>query len=489
MKNINSATCIDGYKMDHRRQYDPRVSGVLANFTPRGSRIEEVDKVTFFGLQYFLKKYMQWDDFFSMSVDQAAEKYTRRINSYLGPNNIGDSHIRALHKLGYLPLVFNALPEGTAVPLRVPMFTIQETIPEFFWLVNYIESIMSATIWGPCTSATQAREMRKVLNTAANLTGTPLGFVDWQGHDFSFRGMFGLEAACMSGAGHLLYFTGTDTVPALDWIQEYYGEGLPENYLLGGSVAATEHSVMCAGGESGELETYSRLLDLYPSGIVSVVSDTWDLWNVVTNILPQLKDKIVSRDGKLVIRPDSGDPVKIICGDSDAPADSPARAGLIELLWNIFGGTINSMGFKELDSHIGAIYGDSITRARAFEICDKLALKGFASGNIVFGIGSYTYQYVTRDTFMFAGKSTWVRFDGVGRPIFKAPKTDNGTKNSAKGRIAVFKDEKNELYLIENATQEQERESLLREVWRNGSFSYNGYKNFKQVRELAQLEI
>ena len=201
--------------------------------------------------------------------------------------------------------------------------------------------------------------------------------------------MSGPEAASLSGAGHLLYFTGTDTVPAIDLIEDYYG--VPEGYLIGGSVAATEHSVMCAGGEMGELETFSRLLDLYPSGIVSVVSDTWDLWQVLTVILPQLKDRIMARNGKLVIRPDSGNPADILCGDPDAPAGSPASKGVVQLLWDIFGGTETSTGHRLLDTHIGSIYGDAITRERAHEITYRLAKNGFASANVVFGIGSYTY--------------------------------------------------------------------------------------------------
>jgi nicotinamide phosphoribosyltransferase len=244
---------------------------------------------------------------------------------------------------------------------------------------------------------------------------------------------------------------------------------VPENYLLGGSVAATEHSVMCAGGEESELDTFNRLLDLYPSGIFSVVSDTWDLWKVLTNILPALKAKIMARDGKMVIRPDSGDPVKIICGDPDAPAGSPASKGVVRLLWEVFGGTLTTTGHKMLDSHIGCIYGDGITYERATEIMQRLESNGFASGNIVLGIGSFNYQYVTRDTFGFAMKATHVTINGQGLSIFKKPVTDDGIKNSARGRIAVIKKD-GVLTLVDNATPEQEEASLLKTVWEDGSF-------------------
>ncbi len=460
---------IDGYKLDHRRQYPAGTTKIYSNFTPRESRIPGVDKVVLFGLQAFLNKLEdEMSGVFHCDIDLVCEQYKKRVDGYLGPNSVGTDHIRALHDLGYIPLEFRALPEGTEVPLRVPMLTVENTHPDFFWLVNYIESFISSELWLPCTSATNALRLRRLLDKFAKATGTAPEFVQWQGHDFSFRGMSGQDAAAMSGAGHLLAFTGTDTLPALDWVEEHYG--VPEGYLLGGSVAATEHSVMCAGGDDGELETFSRLLDLYPTGIVSVVSDTWDLWHVLTGILPQLKDRIMARDGKLVIRPDSGDPADILCGDSEADLGSPARKGVIELLWDLFGGTTTSTGHKLLDSHIGAIYGDSITYDRAFDILSRLRIKGFASGNVVFGVGSYTYQYVTRDTFGFAMKATWAEVNGVGRDLYKAPKTGNGMKTSAKGRLSVLVNNGGELQLTSQATRAQETMSCLRPVWRDGSF-------------------
>lgn len=201
---------------------------------------------------------------------------------------------------------------------------------------------------------------------------------------------------------------------------------------------ATEHSVMCMGGEVSEYDTFKRLItEVYPKGIISIVSDTWDYFAVLTETLPRLKDIIMSREGKVVIRPDSGDPVKIICGDPDAILGTPESKGTIELLWETFGGTTNSKGYKQLDSHIGAIYGDSITYDRARQITSSLISKGFASTNIVFGIGSFTYQYVTRDTFGMAMKATSGVINGKRVTISKNPKTDNGLKKSAKGLLRV----------------------------------------------------
>lgn len=383
---------VDGYKLDHRRQYPAKTERVYSNWTPRMSRIQGQTEVVFLGLQYFIQRYLvdRFErDFFQVDFDKVRVNYLRRLNGYLGPNTIGTDHLEALHELGYLPLKFWALPEGTRVPLRIPMLTVENTHDDFAWLVNYFETIMSNVLWLPCTSATTASRFRDILDRACKASGGIEEFVGWQGHDFSFRGMAGLEAAGLSGLGHLVFFEGTDTIPAIELAEKYYGMDLPYEYLIGGSVAATEHSVMCAGGQMGELETFEHLLNLYPSGIVSVVSDTWDLWNVLTDILPKLKDRIMAREGRLVIRPDSGDPVEIICGDPSAPIGSPAHKGVIQLLWETFGGTTTSTGHRLLDTHIGCIYGDSINYERLTAILDNLWKKGFSSSNMVFGVGSY----------------------------------------------------------------------------------------------------
>jgi nicotinamide phosphoribosyltransferase len=468
----------DFYKVDHRRQYPDFTEYVYSNWTPRTSRVEGVDEVVFFGLQYFLDKYLgeEFDKFFAADVDDVCNEYERRVTGALGPNSVGTAHIRALHELGYLPLEFRAVAEGASVPLKVPMLTVENTDPRFGWLVNYFETIMSAELWMPCTTATTAKRMRALITKWADATGGSKEFIDWQGHDFAMRGMPGLEAAVLSGMAHLTSFTGTDTVPALGAVERYY----PTDGFIGGSVAATEHSVMCAGGQEDEEYTFRRLLNLYPTGILSVVSDTWDLWSVLTGIVPALKDEILARDGKLVIRPDSGDPVKIIIGDEDAPEGSPARKGVVELLWDTFGGTTSDKGYRTLDSHIGAIYGDSINYERAGAILGGLAAKGFASDNIVFGMGSFGYQYVTRDTFGFAMKATDVTIAGEHKAIFKKPVTDNGGKFSAKGRVAVTRVD-GKLTVISEATPEQEAASELKPVWRDGKFLK--HYTFDEVRD------
>lgn len=437
---INPLNHIDFYKADHRRQYPIGTQMVYSNFTARKSKTKS-NSIVFFGLQYFLKEYLidQWKTgFFNLPKDIALKQYKRRMDHALGKDSIDVEHIGALHDIGYLPIEIRAISEGTLVSCGIPVLTICNTDERFFWLTNYLETILSCSLWKACTSATTAFQYRIRFEeykkyTVADVPAFDL--VKWQGHDFSFRGMSSLEDACISGAAHLTSFTGTDTVAAIDFVEKYYNADC-EKELIGGSVPATEHSVMCMGGKETEIETFRRLLKLYPTGILSVVSDTWDFWKVVTEILPALKKEIMERNGKLVIRPDSGDPVKIICGDPDSDSKA-ARDGAIETLWNIFGGTKTEKGFKQLDSHIGLIYGDSITLERQQSILMKLANAGFSSFNIVLGVGSFTYQYVTRDTYGFAVKSTWGMINGQPQEIFKDPKTDDGTKKSLCGLINV----------------------------------------------------
>jgi nicotinamide phosphoribosyltransferase len=428
----------DFYKTGHREQYPKGTENVYSTWTARGSHITGVNYVVAFGLQRFIKKYLIDyfnENFFHKPIAQVLEEYDRVLKATLG-SSPGLDHIAALWDRGYLPLEIKALPEGTIVPLRVPWFTVENTEPGEFWLTNYIETLISCEIWQPSTSATIAHEYRKLFDDYAKLTNPEaIEFTKFQGHDFSFRGMPSVESACGSGLGHLLSFVGTDTIPAILEAEKYYGADVTKE-LVGTSIPATEHSVMCADGQAGEFETYKRLItEVYPSGFISIVSDTWDLWHVITDTLVKLHDLIMARDGRVVIRPDSGDPVDIMCGN---PAlEGPAGKGVIELLWDIFGGTVSSTGYKVLDSHIGAIYGDSITMDRARQICQRLEAKGFASTNAVFGIGSFTYQYQTRDTFGHAIKAGSVTINGVERAISKNPVTDEGTKKSLAGRVAV----------------------------------------------------
>lgn len=381
-------------------------------------------------------------------------------------------------------------------------------------------------------------------------------------HDFSMRGMAGLEASITSGMGHLTSFFGSETIPAINAVEEYYNADA-EKELIAATVPASEHSVMCAGGFDNEFETFKRFItDLYPKGFVSIVSDTWDLWKVVTDYVPRLKDEILARDGRLVIRPDSGNPVDIICGVTEdvvhikdefettedaedfyeekildrvaaitphgkcgvreysmvfeykgeytrvtltniswnrydkqyyfidmwekakfkyEKLDNTIYKGVYELLWDVFGGTVNEKGYKVLDPHIGVIYGDSITIERQKEIYKRLEEKGFAATNLVLGIGSFTYQYRTRDSLGFAMKATWCQINGEPKEIFKKPKTDSGMKNSLKGLIRVDKDENGVYYATDCVTKEQEEGGCLEVVFENGELKKE--VSLKEIRE------
>lgn len=475
----------DFYKTDHRRQYPKGTTKVYSNFTARASRVPGVDSVVVFGVQYFVKEYLirQFDEtFFKAPKGEVLAAYQRRMDTALGPNMVTTEHLAALHDLGYLPITVKALDEGTVVPLKVPLLTITNTHPDFFWVPNFLETLLSNVLWHPITSATTAFEYRKVLDAFAKKTSDAQDFVMWQGHDFSMRGQTSLESSMVNGAAHMLSFFGSDTVPAIDFLETYYRADSSKE-LVGGSVPATEHSVMCLGGQESERDTYHRLLtEVYPKGIVSIVSDTWDYWKVLDETVRGLKGVIMSRDGKFVVRPDSGDPQLILCGDPNS-SDSRERKGTIELLWDIFGGTVNSKGYKQLDPHVGAIYGDSITLDRCRSICSGLEAKGFASTNVVYGIGSYTYQYVTRDTFGFAMKATFGVVDGEPREIFKDPMTDRGVKKSAKGLLCVNES----LQLEECVSADREQEGLLTTVFQDGKLMKD--TSLSEIRERLNSKL
>ena len=557
---------IDSYKIGHKFQYPKGTTKVYSNFTPRSSEYLHVpkqyktNKIVWFGLQAFLMELNDvWKETF---FEQSWESVSKELDMYIpfcGPNGVDKSHFELLWKLKYLPIEIKAIAEGTEVPIGVPVLTITNTLPEFYWLPNFLETWISSALWQASTSATISQVYRKIIDKYADLTGGSKEFVSWQGHDFSVRGMGGIQSAAMSGAGHLLSFTGTDNLPAIKLINDCYDGA---NTFIGGSVPATEHSVMCAGGKESEIETFRRLIKTYPSGVLSIVSDTWDFWNVITNMASELKEEILSRTpdelglAKVVFRPDSGNPVRIICGDyipdysdkcdtlegaarryarllvdederhaghgelgSESISElmsyggktyrvsisvqwnrydkqfyfvdgyevetveevqlTPAQKGAVECLAEIFGTTTNDAGYKTLNQRVGLIYGDSITPERAEEILYRLKQKGYASDNIVFGIGSYTFQYNTRDTLGFAMKATYVEIDGVGQPIFKDPKTDSGMKKSAKGLLKVVSENGN-IILKDNVSVEEESDGLLQRVYLNGSL----YRtvSFEQIR-------
>ena len=538
---------IDSYKLGHADQFPEGTTKVYSNFTPRSLAHLHVPyeygttQVVWFGLQVFLNDLQSvWQEtFFDRPKAEVVAEFVELVGPFCGPRGFNQSRIEWLHDLGYLPIEIKSLPEGTLVPAGVPVLTITNTLPEAYWLPNFLETWLSADLWKPSTAATISYAYRKIIDHYTELTGGNKDFVMWQGHDFSSRGMSGIQDAARTGSGHLLSFAGTDNVTAVQLVNDAYRG---KETFVGGSVPATEHSVMTSSilvevehlrqtgvGEDNvmtqaELNVIKRLVtEVYPSGVVSVVSDSFDFWKVITEIAPALKGEILNRVpdqlglAKVVFRPDSGDPVKIICGhkykvidDIDDTYEMISASdegyevvynkmddkyyqfeiyddgwstsiefkelqwyevkGAIECLWDTFGGTVNEKGFKTLNQRVGLIYGDSITLDRCNEILKLLAEKGFASDNVVFGIGSFTFQYNTRDTLGFAMKATYVEIDGKPYSIFKDPKTDSGTKKSAKGLLQVVQDG-DTLKVNQDVSWDQEKRGLLRTVYLDGKIT------------------
>lgn len=513
---MNPLLLSDSYKQSHHFLYPSGIEYVYSNTTARRSRVEGSNEIVVFGTQYFVEEYLvkHWNEnFFSKPIEQVLADYHRVIDNHLGPDVIDDEKIKYLHTLGYLPIRLKALPEGTLCPVGVPHMTIVNTDPKCAWLTNFLETISQTVTWLPITSATTAFRFRKMLDAYASETSDCPDFVQWQGHDFSMRGMSSNESCCVSGAAHALSFTGSDVIPAIPFLEKYYGADITKELIIA-SVMATEHSIQCAyfEEENGHEDEYIQaMLDIKKEGIISIVCDGYDYWKMISHNLPKFKDRIMSRNGKVVVRPDTGDPVKIVTGYfvkevdktlaevrlytdamsgymkiwTDGSYDCVKTSdghyvdqyhellteeevkGSIQVLYENFGGTVNSKGYIELDSHIGLIYGDSITYERCKQICERLKRKGFASTNVVYGIGSYTYQYVTRDTYSLACKATWVQINGRPKDIFKDPKTGDGMKKSAKGLLAVQK-ENGILVLKDRCSPQEEQSGELKIVFENG---------------------
>lgn len=513
----------DFYKTGHPAMYPAATTKLVANFTPRSAKYAPVlpelfdNKIVWFGLQGFIKEYLLdifVNDFFKLPKQRAVRKYMRRMDNALGPGKVNAKNVADLYDLGYLPLEIRALPEGVRVNIKVPPVLFISTHKDFAWIATYFETLFSCESWKPSTVATIAFEFRKLLTYFARLTGSPEDFVNYQGHDFSMRGMSGVSDAARSGAGHDLSFYGTDTIPSIDYIEDYYNAN-SDVEMIGCSIPASEHSVMAlrilltqkrlasdpanAGVADTELRKMAELEVIrefvtqdFPSGMVSLVGDTFDFWNLITVINPAVKDDILARkpdamgNAKVVFRPDSGDPIRILAGYSDdevsatseegkfvvkatgATITEAERKGAVECLWDIYGGELTAKGYKMLNPRVGLIYGDSITLPRAREILIRLAEKGFASTNVVFGIGSYTYQLISRDTFGWAMKAIYAEVGDESVEIYKDPATDEGTKKSAKGLLRVVKDG-DDYVLLEQQSVEEFEGGELRPVYRDGN--------------------
>lgn len=556
----------DGYKVGHKRMLAPGTTFLYGSWIPRTIKYapKGVSKIVSAGQQLTVR----WlndeftDNFFKLSLEEAL-KFGRDMSMYLMQEYNAD-HFAELHKLGYLPVRIKSLPEGIETNPNIPHMTFINTVKGFAWLTLYLETIISSLSWKTSTSATLGLAYRRnALEWVKKTDPTNLWLVDYMCHDFSARGLdpFSMLA---SGLGHAMSHKGSDTLIVIPGARYFYDE--PENEVCINSVNASEHSVSTTKIFTvGEKQMIIDWLKEFPTGILSIVADTFDLWKLLCEYLadPEVKALIMARNGKLVVRPDSGDPVEIICGMIVKPIVAGSyedfltnaeeelhdilvdqtphgehggdirgcyswegttydvlyspdwnrydkqyyyienwgsnhttasvvnleakQRGVIELLWDTFGGTVNEQGYKVLDSHIGAIYGDSINLERQVQIYSRLANKGFASTNIVLGVGSFTYQFNTRDTLGFAAKGAWFQTEEDHMPdgfdiiksynIYKDPVTDDGTKKSLKGLLYVDKisidGEKDPDYIVmQEATSDEESKGLLQIIFEDGKY-YN----------------
>ena len=475
----------DGYKIGHKRMLAYGTDFLYGTWIPRSLKYapKNVKKVLSIGHQLTMRwLHSEWQENFFDMPKETAVKFQEDMTKYLGMPFDG-AHFEALHDLGYLPIRVKALPEGIETDANIPHMTFVNTVPGFAWLTLYLETIISSLAWKPATSGTIALQYRRNLVKWVMKTDPANAWlIDYLAHDFSARGLSPWDMLS-SGLGHAFSFRGSDSIVVIPGARYFYDE--PENEVCINSVNASEHSVSTTKIFTvGEEQMMVDWLTDFPEGIFSMVSDTFDLTMVAKpgpgGFCYNQKELIMGRNGKLVIRPDSGNPADIICGhgrteltEQEKRAGYPEfyTKGLIECLWEIFGGTVNEQGYKVLDPHIGAIYGDSITLERQVEIYERLAAKGFAATNIVLGVGSYTYQMNTRDTLGFAAKGAWFEAMGQGYDIYKDPVTDDGTKKSLKGRIQVVM-ENGEYQVNTQCTEEQESTGVLQTIYENGQF-YN----------------
>ncbi|MFN8672647.1 MAG: nicotinate phosphoribosyltransferase [Candidatus Sericytochromatia bacterium] len=455
----NPLLATDVYKMGHMEQYAPGCNKVYSYLTARSDKT--FDKTMFFGLQYYLKEY------FSIKLTpEMGEEFLKYRKMILGANSEEvESKIRALCKLGYFPLEIKAVEEGTVMPVKNVLMTVTNTHPDFYWVVGFTESLI-LKLWYSITVASCCHKYRVLVDKYYSETvSEDLMFLkDFTVHDFGYRGDASEEGSAISGAAHLISFLGSDTVPALPFTIKYYHADENKPIML--SVPASEHSVMCSFGREDELGAFKNMLKLYKSGIVSIVSDTFDVYKVLTEFAEILKPEILARDGKVVFRPDSGNPEYIICGDPNAPEGSNEWKGAIRLLDEKFGSSINDKGYKVLNPKVGLIYGDGMYWERYERTLERMKQMGYASSNLVIGVGGILRNH-SRDTLGFAIKATYVEVNGEKREIEKDPVTDR-KKKSHKGLLSLIIDESGNYSTMDQCSLEEEQAGLLQVVFKDG---------------------
>lgn len=452
----------DSYKITHWKQYPPETDGIYSYLESRGGMSPDT---VFFGLQYYLKAYLEGPRFTLSDIAEAAAF----CNAHFGrPLFNQEGWTRLYHKFGgRLPVRIKAVAEGMAVLTRNVLLTIENTDPEFPWLTNYLEPLVMK-VWYPITVATLSRTIKKTILGFLELTGDP-SLVDFKLHDFGYRGVSSEETAAIGAAAHLVNFKGTDTLAGIVLLQNYYHA----TEMPGFSIPASEHSTMTAWGEEREVDAFRNMLTAYPTGLVACVSDSYNVYRACEKVWGELlKPDIVQRQGTLVIRPDSGDPVRVL-------------ARVFDIIAAKFGFTTNAKGYRVLPPYVRVIQGDGVNLFTIQNVLYQLAkFHGWSADNISFGMGGALLQQLNRDTQRFALKCSAARINGEWRPVFKEPVTDL-EKISKHGRLALTRDSTGELTTLENVSEHGVQNDLLEVVFENGDVVRE--HDLDAIRERAHL--
>lgn len=439
MSRDNILLMTDSYKVSHWKQYPPKTTRVFSYLESRGG---EFPSTTFFGLQYIIKRYLEGAVVTQAKITEAKEFYEKHFGQDLF-NLAGWTHILKEHG-GKLPVIISAVPEGTIVPTGNVLLTIENTDPAVPWLTNYLETLL-CQVWYPTTVCTQSRAMKDLIRQALLLSGDVAG-LDFKLHDFGYRGSTSVESAALGGAAHLVNFKGTDTVAALTLARDYYAEP-----MAGFSIPAAEHSTITSWGRDREVDAFANMLEQYPKGLVAVVSDSYNIFDACAHLWgEQLKDKVLARDGVLVVRPDSGDPPTTVCS-------------ILGVLDAAFGSTENSKGYKVLNPKVRVIQGDGIDYQMLGKIIDAMLKEHWSVDNIAFGSGGGLLQKVNRDTCRFAFKCSAIEIDGEWQDVYKQP-VGMDYKKSKRGRLKLVDEDGFYFTKPEN----YDRTSVLQTVFKDG---------------------
>ena len=440
----------DSYKVSMFKQYPAGTTGVYSYIESRGGRY---DRTVFFGLQAFIKEYLL-EPITQRDIDAAATILETHGEPF---NRAGWEYILNKHN-GYLPVVIRAVPEGTVVPTKNVLATIENTDPECYWLTTYLETALLRAVWYPTTVATQSYTIKRVILEYLEKTGDPSG-IDFKLHDFGARGVSSMESAGIGGAAHLVNFMGTDTITGVLYAREYYNAG-----ISGFSIPAAEHSTITSWGRDNEVKAYENMVRQFakPGAIVAVVSDSYDVYNAASKLWgEELRQQVIDSGATIVIRPDSGDPLLV-------------NQKLIEILGEKFGYTKNAKGFKVLNN-VRLIQGDGVNELTIRSILGGFMAMGWSADNIAFGMGGALLQQVDRDTQKFAMKCSSVQINGKWINVQKDPITDSGKKSKA-GRVTLFQNRDGTYY----SGVEDWMEPALVEVFRDGKLTKE--YTFEEVR-------